>query len=617
MSADSSRRRPRAPLHPTVAQVTERIEERSRQSRAENLKRMRAAAEAGPLRAHMACSNLAHTIAAFSAADKALLSKASVPNVGIVSSYNDMLSAHQPLVGYPGEIKLAIRQAGAVAQFAGGVPAMCDGVTQGEAGMELSMASRDVIAQATAVALSHNVFDAGLCLGVCDKIVPGLLIGALSFGNLPFLFLPSGPMPSGLSNSAKRKARQDYAEGTIGREELLEAESKSYHSPGTCTFFGTANSNQMFMELFGLHLPGASFENPGTPLRRALTAASARRVVELTADGREPTPLGELLDARAMVNAIVGLLTTGGSTNHTIHLVAVARAAGLVVDWQDFDELSGVVPLTARIYPNGPGDVNAFHQAGGMAFMTHTLLENGLVHGDVRSVAEGGGLEPYTREARLGSDGRLAYGERVLASRDLDMLRPADDPFEATGGLKLLAGNLGRAVTKISAVSPDRYRIEAPARIFERQEGLLEAFQRGELNEDMVAVVRHQGPRANGMPELHKLMTPLGSLQDRGLRVALVTDGRLSGASGKVPAAIHLTPEALGGGPIARLRDGDPIVLDAGRGTLDVQVEEADWRSRPAADVDLADFQSGVGRELFAGYRSLAGTAEEGAWSFS
>ena len=610
-----SKKRP--PLHDKVREVTERIIERSREPRLDYEARMQHAAGLPPKRGHMACSNLAHTIAAFSKEDKSRLSQAQVPNVAIVSAYNDMLSAHQPLVAYPGEVKLAVRQVGAVAQFAGGVPAMCDGVTQGEAGMELSLASRDVIAQATAVALSHDVFDAGLCLGVCDKIVPGLLIGALSFGHLPFIFLPAGPMPSGLSNDEKRKARQKYAEGKIGRDELLKAESKSYHSPGTCTFFGTANSNQMFMELMGLHLPGASFENPGTPLRKALTAASARRLVELTGHGGgERIPLYEMLDARAFVNAIVGLLSTGGSTNHTIHLIAMARAAGIDINWQDFDDLSSAVPLLARVYPNGQGDVNDFHRAGGLAYLISQLLAGGLVHGDVKTVAAGGGLEPYTHVADLGGDGRLAYAPPISESADLSMLRPIDDPFQSNGGLRLLQGNLGRSVIKISAVAPERHRIEAPARIFERQEDLQSAFQRGELDGDMIAVLRHQGPRANGMPELHKLMTPLGSLQSRGFNVALVTDGRLSGASGKVPAAIHLTPEAEAGGPIAKLRDGDVVVLDATRGTLEAKVPEADWQAREAARAELSASHFGGGRELCAGYRSLTLSAEEGAWSF-
>ncbi|MEM1179815.1 MAG: phosphogluconate dehydratase [Acidobacteriota bacterium] len=605
------------PLHPQVRDITDRIVERSRESRGDYVARMERAGDTPPKRAHLACSNLAHTIAASTAEEKKRLSNADVPNVGIVSAYNDMLSAHQPLVAYPGEIKLAVRQAGAVAQYAGGVPAMCDGVTQGEAGMELSLASRDVIAQATAVSLSHDVFDAGLCLGVCDKIVPGLLIGALAFGHLPFVFIPAGPMPSGLPNDEKRKARQRYAEGKIGRHDLLRAEARSYHSPGTCTFFGTANSNQMFMELMGLHLPGASFENPGTPLRKALTAASARRAVELTGRGGRRRALYEMLDERAFVNAIVGLLSTGGSTNHTIHLIAMARAAGVVVTWKDFDELSAVVPLLTRVYPNGQGDVNDFHRAGGLAYLIAQLLAGGLVHGDVETVAKGSGLLPYTHVASIGGDGRLAYAPPIDESADLSILRPIDDPFQPNGGLRLLEGNLGRSVIKVSAVAPERHRIEAPARIFERQEDLLDAFQRGDLDQDLVAVVRQQGPQSNGMPELHKLMTPLGSLQSRGFKVALVTDGRLSGASGKVPAAIHLTPEAKTGGPIAKLRDGDPIVLDATRGVLEAQVPEDEWQRREAAPaLDPTAGHFGVGRELFAGYRSLTRSAEEGAWSF-
>jgi phosphogluconate dehydratase len=480
--------------------------------------------------------------------------------------------------------------------------------------MELSLFSRDVIAQATAVALSHDVFDAGLCLGVCDKIVPGLLIGALSFGHLPFVFAPAGPMPSGLPNRDKSRVRQLHAEGKAGREELLEAEARSYHAPGTCTFFGTANSNQMFMELIGLHLPGASFENPGTPLRRALTAAAARRAAELARQGTGGAPLGELLDERALVNAVVGLLATGGSTNHTIHLVAICRAAGLTLDWHDFDRLSSAVPLLARVYPNGAGDVNDFHRAGGMPYLIAQLIAGGLVHPDVRTIAAGGGLAPYTHRLRL-ADGEPADGGPVTASADRDVLRPLDDPFQPQGGLRLLVGNLGRAVTKVSAVEPARRRVEAPARVFARQEELAEAFAAGELDRDLVAVVRFQGPRANGMPELHRLMAPLGVLHDRGHRVALVTDGRLSGASGKVPAAIHVCPEAAGGGPLARLRDGDRVLVDPDSGTLEAMVEPGEWAARPAVAFDPEPWSAGGGRELFAGFRTLATQAEEGAWT--
>ncbi len=600
-------------LHPTVECVTERIRERSRGSRQAYLAKIRSAVAAGPHRVQLACSNLAHGFAACGAEDKAALQGAAAPNIAIVSAYNDMLSAHQPFARYPRLIREAAREVGAVAQFAGGVPAMCDGVTQGQPGMELSLWSRDVIAMSTAIALSHNMFDAAVCLGVCDKIVPGLLIGALSFGHLPVIFLPAGPMPSGLPNKMKAHVRQRYAEGKVGEAELLEAEAASYHAPGTCTFYGTANSNQMLMELMGLHLPGSSFVPPGTPLREALVRAAARRVVALTAEGPEPTPLGEMIDERALVNAVVGLCATGGSTNHTLHLVAIARAAGVVLDWQDFDELSAAVPLLARVYPNGTADVNHFHRAGGTGVLIGELLDAGLLHGQVRTVA-GTGLDAYRAEARL-VDGALVW-ERVVESRDRDVLRPAAEPFQPNGGLRLLTGNLGRAVVKVSAVKPAHRRIEAPARVFESQGALQRAFRAGELERDLVAVVRFQGPRANGMPELHQLMPPLGVLQDRGFRVALVTDGRLSGASGKVPSAIHVTPEAAGGGPLARLRDGDPILLDCESGVLEARVEEATWQKRRPVSPDLAASRSGMGRELFATFRSQVTSAEQGATTF-
>lgn len=607
--------------HPALREVTARIVARSRETRQAYLERIRAAAHRGPRRAHLACSNLAHAFAAAEAGDKAALRGSERPNVAIVSAYNDMLSAHQPLVRFPGEIKLALRQAGAVGQFAGGVPAMCDGITQGEAGMELSLFSRDVIAMATAIALSHDVFDGAICLGVCDKIVPGLLIGALSFGHLPFLFMPAGPMPSGMPNVEKQRIRQRHAEGAVGRDELLEAEAKSYGAPGTCTFFGTANSNQMLMELIGLHLPGASFENPGTPLRRALTAAGARRIAELARDKEPRMAIGEMIDERALVNAVVGLLATGGSTNHTIHLVAIARAAGIRLDWQDFDALSSVVPLLARIYPNGGADVNDFHRAGGIAYLVSQLLAGGLLHADTQTVA-GVGLERYTRPAQLDGDGVRWQAPRA-ESGDLEVLRPIDDPFAPSGGLRLLEGNLGRAVTKVSALAPERLRVEAPARVFDDQATFQHAFQAGELDGDAVVVVRQQGPRANGMPELHKLMAPLGVLQDRGHRVALVTDGRLSGASGKVPAAIHVTPEAQQGGPLGLLRDGDVVTLDCGAGLLEARVAEEEWAQRAAARVPAADPAGdpagkawGVGRELFAGFRATVTAADDGAMAF-
>ncbi len=600
-------------LDPTLRRVTRRIRRRSRPSRQAYLDKIRRAAETGPRRSRLSCSNLAHGFAACGAGDKAALRDGDEPNIAIVSAYNDMLSAHQPFADFPRQIKEAVRQAGAVAQVAGGVPAMCDGVTQGQAGMELSLWSRDVIALATAIALSHDMFDGVICLGVCDKIVPGLLIGALSFGHLPVIFLPAGPMPSGLPNKEKARIRALYAEGKIDRGELLAAEAAAYHAPGTCTFYGTANSNQMFMEILGLHLPGASFENPGTALRDALTAAGARRLVRLTAAGGEPTPLGEMVDERTITNAIVGLLATGGSTNHTLHLVAIARAAGVLVDWQDFDDLSAAVPLLARVYPNGPADVNHFHAAGGLPFLIGELLDAGLLHGDVSTVA-GGGLDTYRRLPRL-SDGDLVW-EPVASSGDRDILRSVAEPFQTDGGLRLVTGNLGRAVVKVSAVKPERRRVKAPAVVFDRQEDLLRAFERGELDRDLVAVVRFQGPRANGMPELHKLMPPLGVLQDRGFSVALVTDGRLSGASGKVTSAIHVDPEAAADGPLARLRSGDEIVVDPGEGVLEARVDEAEWRDREPAVSDLGAHHVGLGRELFTAMRANATRAEEGATTF-
>ncbi|MDY7093912.1 MAG: phosphogluconate dehydratase [Acidobacteriota bacterium] len=606
-------------LHPTLEAVTERVRRRSRLSRQSYLDKIHRAARDGRTRTQLSCSNLAHGFAACGAHDKEALKEGEEPNIAIVSAYNDMLSAHQPFETYPQRIKEAVRQRGAVAQFAGGVPAMCDGVTQGQPGMELSLFSRDVIALSTAVALSHNMFDGAVCMGVCDKIIPGLLLGALSFGHLPVVFIPAGPMPSGLSNKEKARIRQLYAEGKISQRELLDAESASYHSPGTCTFYGTANSNQMFMEILGLHLPGASFINPGTALRDALTDAAAQRVVDLVHGGEEYTPLGEIVDERAILNAVVGLLATGGSTNHTLHLVAIARAAGVIIDWQDFDRLSSAVPLLARVYPNGSADVNHFHQAGGLPFLIGQLLDAGLLHPDVRTIA-GPGLERYRREALL-EDGELAWRPSPEKSRDALILRSHDDPFQATGGLRLVDGKLGRGVVKTSAVKEKHRRVEAPARIFERQEELVRAFDAGELDRDFVAVVRFQGPRANGMPELHKLMPQLGVLQDRGHSVALVTDGRLSGASGKVLSAIHLTPEAAVGGPLARLQDGDRILLDPENGVLEVQVPDEEWEARSSslaltAPGDLGDFHQGLGRELFTGFRAVANGAEQGAMSF-
>jgi phosphogluconate dehydratase len=597
------------PLHPTLTTVTERIRERSAPARADYLARMRAAALDGTTRAQLSCTNLAHGFAASSPTDKDALRALRWPNIAIVSAYNDMLSAHQPFERYPALIRAAAREAGATAQVAGGVPAMCDGVTQGQAGMELSLFSRDVIALSTAVALSHAMFDATLCLGVCDKIVPGLLIGALSFGQLPTLFVPAGPMTSGLPNQEKARVRQAHAEGRVDRSELLECEAQSYHDAGTCTFYGTANSNQMLMEIMGLHLPGSAFVNPNTPLRDALTRAAARHVARLWARGADYRPLAEIVDERAIVNAIVGLLATGGSTNHTIHLVAMARAAGLTIDWDDFSALSAAVPLIARIYPNGGADVNHFHAAGGMAFVIRELLQAGLLHGDART-AVGADLHAYTQEPWL-DNGRLAWREGARHSGDREVLRGVADPFSADGGLKLLRGNLGRSVIKVSAVKPDRRCVEAPARIFETQEAVSAAFKAGELHRDVIVVVRGQGPRANGMPELHKLTPALSALQSKGHRVALVTDGRMSGASGNVPAAIHVSPEVLSGGPLGKLRDGDIVRLDSNSGTLEALVSAEVWAQR-SIDAPAPKPHHGMGRELFAALRAQAASAEEG-----
>jgi phosphogluconate dehydratase len=600
------------PLHPVIADVTERVRLRSETSRGDYLERVAQAAARGPRRAALSCGNVAHGFAACGDADKARLGGADGPDIAIVTAYNDMLSAHQPYERFPGIIREAARAAGAVAQVAGGVPAMCDGVTQGQVGMELSLMSRDVIAMATAVALSHDMFDGALLLGICDKIVPGLVIGALGFGHLPTILVPAGPMPSGLSNTEKTRVRQLYAEGKAGRKELLAAESASYHAPGTCTFYGTANSNQMLMEIMGLHLPGAAFVNPNTPLRDALTRAAAQRVAEITALGNAFTPIGRVLDERAFVNGIVGLMATGGSTNHTLHLVAMARAAGIKLNWDDFAQVSAVTPLLARIYPNGLADVNQFEAAGGMPFVIGQLLDAGLAHADVLTVAGEGGLERYRERPRLDGE-NVVWEPGVAASADASIVRPANEPFAPEGGLKLLNGNLGRGVIKISAVKPQHRLVEAPAAIFSTQEELLAAFRAGELDRDHVAVVRFQGPQANGMPELHKLTPQLGVLQDRGFKVALVTDGRMSGASGKVPAAIHLTPEAADGGPLARLREGDVVRLDAEAGRLEALVEPGEWAARAPATADLTGNDHGIGRELFARLRRGIGGAETGA----
>jgi phosphogluconate dehydratase len=593
--------------------VTARVRARSTELRHDYLARTAAARSAGTARTRLACTNFAHAVAGLGKNERDTLRRSAWPNLGIVSAYNDMLSAHQPLERYPALIKMAAREAGAVAQFAGGVPAMCDGVTQGMPGMELSLFSRDVIAMATAVALTHDVFDAALCLGVCDKIVPGLLMGALTFGHLPVIFVPAGPMPTGISNDEKARVRQLYAQGKADRDALLESETQSYHSAGTCTFYGTANSNQMLMEIFGLHLPGAAFVPPNTPLRDALTRAAARRAAGITALGQEYLPLSRVVDERAVINGIVGLLATGGSTNHTIHLVAMARMAGIDINWDDFAELSNVVPLLARIYPNGSADVNQFHAAGGMGFLIRELLQAGLLHPDTTTVM-GDGLAAYTREPWL-DGGELAWREAPTASGDTAVLRPVAQPFSDEGGLKLLRGNLGRAVIKVSAVKPEHRVVEAPARVFDDQEHVSAAFTAGELDRDVVVVVRFQGPRANGMPELHALTPALSVLQKRGHKVALVTDGRMSGASGSVPAAIHVTPECVAGGALARVRDGDLIRLDSVAGILEARVQADLWQQRKPAVPDLSSNGHGHGRELFAAFRASAGDAEAGALS--
>ena len=609
-------------LNSRLTEVTERIRARSATSRQHylDLLAQQARAHASNVqRAALGCTNLAHGYAASPAQDKIWLREQRAPNIGIVSSYNDMLSAHQPLAEYPDWIKQAARESGGTAQFAGGVPAMCDGVTQGQAGMELSLFSRDVIAMSTAIALSHQMFDATLCLGVCDKIVPGLLIGALSFGHLPTIFVPAGPMSTGLSNDAKAKVRQRHAAGEIDAAALLAAEEQSYHGAGTCTFYGTANSNQMLMEIMGLHLPGTAFVSPGTPLREALTRASARRVLQISAQSDEYTPVGRVVDERSVVNGIVGLLATGGSTNHTLHLVAMARAAGVIITWDDFDALSEVVPLLARVYPNGSADVNQFHAAGGVGFVIRELLQAGLLHPDVSTVAGrvngASGLWAYTNRPAL-IDGQLLWESIPQASGDDAIVRTHALPFSADGGLRALDGPLGRAVIKVSSVKPEHRVIEAPAVVFDSQEELIAAYKRGELNHDLIAVIRFQGPAANGMPELHSLTPTLANLQDQGFQVALVTDGRLSGASGKVPAAIHVTPEAAKGGPLARVRRGDLIRLDANQGLLQVLVDDATWRARTPDVIDLTAHHRGTGRELFANFRHAVTSAEEGAMSF-
>ncbi|MFC5742308.1 phosphogluconate dehydratase [Dyella tabacisoli] len=599
-------------LHPVIVEVTERLRERSRPTRTAYLGRIEAAEGPGTHRERLSCGNLAHGFAACEPHDKAALRAGYTPNLGIINAYNDMLSAHQPYERYPALIREAAREAGVTAQVAGGVPAMCDGVTQGRAGMELSLFSRDLIAMATAVSLSHDMFDGALYLGICDKIVPGLLIGALSFGHLPGIFVPSGPMPSGITNEAKSKVRQAYAEGKADRAELLEAEAAAYHAPGTCTFYGTANSNQMLMEIMGLHLPGSSFVAPDTPLREALTVEAVRRVAALSEVGAGHLPLGHIIDERAIVNGVIGLHATGGSTNHLLHLVAIARAAGIELRWDDFDALSSVIPLLARVYPNGYADVNQFHQAGGMAFLIDQLLDAGLLHRDVRTVFSTG-MDGYTQVPELNEQGRLHWTAVAKESGNRGVLRGTAEPFRADGGLRMLDGNLGRAVIKVSSVPDERLVIEAPALVFHDQDDVRRAFERGELNRDFIAVVRFQGPRANGMPELHKLTPTLGVLQDRGHRIALLTDGRMSGASGRVPAAIHVTPEAEAGGAIAKIREGDMIRLDAATGRLDVLVDAAEFAARTPVTADLSAHHIGMGRELFGLFRQAATTADLGA----
>jgi phosphogluconate dehydratase len=590
-------------LDPTIAKVTDRIIERSKTTRRKYLELMGEQKERGINRPRLSCGNFAHGFAA-SGEDKEAISRLSGPNIALVTSFNDMLSAHQPYGRYPEQMKIFAREVGATAQVAGGVPAMCDGITQGQPGMDLSLFSRDVIALGTAVALSHGMFDAAALLGICDKIVPGLLIGALRFGHLPMLLVPGGPMPSGLPNKEKQRIRQLYAEGKVGKDELLEAESGSYHSAGTCTFFGTANSNQMMMELMGLHIPNSAFINPGTPLRQALTRAAVHRLAELARENLRP--LAQVVDEKAIVNAMIGLLATGGSTNHFIHLPAIARSAGVIIDWQDFAELSGAVPLIARIYPNGSKDVNDFQDAGGMAFAVYTLAGAGLLHTD-NLTAGADSMDAWISNPELHGD-ELIW-KSAEESADIDMLRPVTRPFQSDGGLRLVKGNLGRAVFKTSAVEEERWLIEAPARCFSDQNEVLDAFRAGELDRDCAVIVRFQGPRANGMPELHKLTPTLGVLQDRGLRIALITDGRMSGASGKVPAAIHVSPEALPDGPLARVRDGDLIRLDARNGTL--EAVGVDLESRPPANSPPPPI--GTGRELFALMRMYVNEAEEGA----
>ncbi|TXL00341.1 phosphogluconate dehydratase [Methylococcaceae bacterium HT1] len=599
-------------MHAVVEKVTQQIIERSHVVRTLYLKHIDKAAEQGSHRATLACGNLVHGFAACNTGDKADLASDKKPNIAIITSYNDMLSAHEPYKDSPDLIKAAIKAAGGVAQVAGGVPAMCDGVTQGQPGMELSLFSRDVIAMSTAISLSHNMFDGGLYLGVCDKIVPGLLLGALSFGHLPAVFVPSGPMPSGISNKEKARTRQKYAEGKIGRKELLESESKSYHTPGTCTFYGTANSNQMMVEIMGLHLPGSSFINPYTPLRDELTKAAAEQVLKFTAMGDDYRPLGRVIDEKAIVNAIVGLLATGGSTNHTMHIVAIARAAGVDVNWDDFNELSHAIPLLTKVYPNGPADINHFQAAGGMSVLIAELLRGGFLHEDVLTVGDKRGLAGYSQGPKL-DNGQLLWEEGPEASLDPEVIGSLEKPFAVGGGLHVMHGNLGRGISKVSAVAEKHQVVEAPALVFDDQDDVVAAFHRGELERDFIIVLRFQGPKSNGMPELHKLTPWLGLLQDKGFKVAIVTDGRMSGASGKVPSAIHMCPECEDGGPLAKVRTGDVINLNTQTGEVNALVDAAEFKARKAEPNSAQDHHWGMGREMFGAFRVGASSAETGA----
>ena len=601
-------------MHPVVARVTQRIVQRSADTRGAYLAGIDAMIARKPAQDRMGCANLAHAYAALPGSDKFKVTVEKAPNIGVVTAYNDMLSAHQPYQNYPAVLRDEAAKLGATVQVAGGVPAMCDGVTQGTPGMELSLFSRDAIAMATAVALSHDVFDGALLLGVCDKIVPGLLIGALHYGHLPCVFVPAGPMGTGLSNKDKSKVREQYAQGLVGRDELLKAESAAYHSPGTCTFYGTANTNQLLMEVMGLHLPGASFVNPYTPLRDALTREAAHQITRLTKQSGNFMPLGEIVDERSLVNSIVALHATGGSTNHTLHMPAIAMAAGIQLTWQDMADLSEVVPTLSHVYPNGKADINHFQAAGGMAFLIRELLEAGLLHENVNTVA-GFGLSRYTREPFL-VDGELVWRDGPIESLDETILRPVARAFSSEGGLRVMEGNLGRGVMKVSAVAPEHQIVEAPARVFQDQQELADAFKAGELEHDFVAVMRFQGPRSNGMPELHKMTPFLGVLQDRGFKVALITDGRMSGASGKIPAAIHVSPEAAVGGALARVRDGDMIRVDGVKGTLQLLVDEAEFAARTPAVGTLSN-AVGTGRELFAFMRQAFSSAEQGASTFT